>query len=180
MIHPFTLTIVGACVALAACSQSAETPNNAPTPSPTMMPVEPNGGNGSGAPPIPDASSAGQFERTMPVRLRGDWHSGDRGRAPTSVDCDPRLRGTIHWDRIITVNEGGYSYFETGGRIMEGHNRTGTFIDATFDTTYADEPTQARKDFALQNDGTMAVNDDDGDGRLSVRTYIRCPEGSGT
>ncbi|MDG6077898.1 hypothetical protein E3U23_01625 [Erythrobacter litoralis] len=178
MAHPSIFGIVGACLALAACSQSAETPPDTPTPSPTMMPVEPDGGNGSGAPPLEAASQS--TVKTMPSRLRGDWHKDDLGRAPGAEDCDPRLRGTIDWDRLITVDENGYSYFETGGRIMEVHNRTDTLIDATFDTTYADTPTQARLDFALQSNDTMAVNEDDGDGQMSTKQYIRCPKGTGS
>jgi len=175
-------TAIGAiaCVALAACSQSSEPSPATVTPSPTAIPVEPDSGNGSGAPPIPGTTVARQTIRTMPARLRGDWHKDDLGRAPTAEDCDRRLRGSIDWDRLITVDENGFSYFETGGRIMEVHNRTEAMIDATFDTTYADTPTQARMDFALQNDGTMAVNDDDGDGRMSVKQYIRCPKGTGS
>ena len=166
------------CLMLAGCSQSSEPSPSTATPSPTARPVEPDSGNGSGAPPLPEASQ--NFAETMPVRLRGDWHKDDLDRAPTIEDCDPRLRGTIDWDRLITVDENGYSYFETGGRIMEVHNRTDTMIDATFDTTYADTPTQARLDFALQSNGTMAVNEDDGDGRMSVKQYIRCPKGTGS
>ena len=111
----------------------------------------------------------------MPKRLRGVWHKDDLDRAPTKKDCDPSLRGTIDWDRLITVRKDGYGYFETGGRIMTVHRVSDTMIDATFDTTYADTPTSARKDFALQQDGTMAVNHDDGDGQLDVTQYRRCP-----
>lgn len=131
------------------------------------------------APPAQqDAQDAAErdFAQTMPEALRGDWHKADLGRAPTAEDCDPRLRGTIDWDRLITVRDGGYSYFETGGRIMEVHNRTDTMIDATFDTTYADTPTSERRDFALQDDGSMAINLDDGDGTMNVVEYLPCPE----
>ena len=174
MIVTKNLLIAAACgVLVASCANESGEPN----PAETMIPVEPDGGIGDGAPPIPSPASSQSLAKTMPVQLRGDWHKDDLGHAPTAQDCDPRLRGTIDWDRLITVNEGGYSYFETGGRIMEVHARTDTMIDATFDTTYADTPTSARQDFALQNDGTMAVNEDDGDGQMTVKEYIRCPEG---
>ena len=141
-------------------------------------PLNESGSAETAAPVEQDAQDTAEkdFARTMPESLRGDWHKDDLGRAPTAEDCDPRLRGTIDWDRLITVREGGYSYFETGGRIMEVHNRTDTMIDATFDTTYADTPTSERRDFALQDDGSMAINLDDGDGTMNVVEYLPCPE----
>ncbi|MGB3797977.1 MAG: hypothetical protein WA957_16960, partial [Alteraurantiacibacter sp.] len=161
-------------LALAACSAEQEPAKGAPEASSTMMPVEPDGGIGDGAGP-PDPLPAAQLEQTMPQTLRGSWRKDDLGRAPDSDDCDIYRPVNQSWERVITVREGGYSHFETGGRIMEVHNRTTTMIDATFDTTYADTPTSARKDFALQADGTLAVNDDNGDGRMEVSTYLRCP-----
>ncbi len=142
-----------------------------------MMPVEPDGGIGDGAGP-PDPLQDAEFEESMPQALRGSWRKDDLGRAPETADCDIYRPANQSRDRVVTVREGGYSHFETGGRIMEVHNRTDEMIDATFDTTYADTPTSARKDFALQPDGTMAVNNDDGDGRMDVSTYRRCPEDS--
>ncbi|MBX7513519.1 hypothetical protein K3179_03050 [Qipengyuania sp. GH38] len=112
----------------------------------------------------------------MPQEMRGIWHKDILGRAPNAEECDPRLRGTIDWDRLITVRDSGYVYFEMSGRIMEVHDRTDTMIDATFDTTYADTPTSERRDFALQGDGTLAINLDDGDGTMQVVQYRRCPE----
>ena len=132
---------------------------------------------GMAEPPVATPTAQATLAKTMPVKLRGDWHKDDLGRAPTPKDCDPRLRGTIDWDRLITVDEGGYSYFEMGGRITTVHRRTDTMIDATFDTTYADTPTSERRDFALQPDGTMAVNRDDGDGVMEVTQYRPCPSG---
>lgn len=112
---------------------------------------------------------------TMPAAMHGRWHQDDLGRAPTAADCDPARDATRDYDRLITVREGGYSYFETGGRIMEVHDRTDRMIDATFDTTYADTPTQARKDFALQADGSLVVQGDSGEESEPTR-YQRCPE----
>ncbi|WP_100260473.1 hypothetical protein [Qipengyuania seohaensis] len=124
----------------------------------------------------PSEPEPATFAMTMPQEMRGIWHKDILGRAPDTEECDPRLRGTIDWDRLITVRDSGYVYFEMSGRIMEVHNRTDTMIDATFDTTYADTPTSERRDFALQNDGTLAINLDDGDGAMQVVQYRRCPE----
>lgn len=112
---------------------------------------------------------------TMPAAMYGRWHQDTLGRAPTAVDCDPESDATRDYDRLITVSETGYGYFETGGRIMEVHDRNDRMIDATFDTTYADTPTQARKDFSLQANGSLVVQDDSGEESETIR-YQRCPE----
>ena len=172
--------LIASCVAvaLAGCTLSADQPgeDEAATEDGSEATASDAMGDATSNSTTGDRPSSENFAQTMPARLRGDWHKDDLGRAPTAKDCDPRLRGTIDWDRLITVGDGGYSYFETGGRILEVHNRTDTMIDATFDTTYADTPTSERRDFALQPDGTMAVNKDDGDGVMDVTQYIRCPE----
>ena len=112
---------------------------------------------------------------TMPAAMLGRWHEDTLGHAPTAVDCDPESDATRDYDRLITVRETGYGYFETGGRIMEVHDRNDRMIDATFDTTYADTPTQARKDFSLQANGSLVVQYDSGEESETIR-YQRCPE----
>ncbi|GMN13880.1 hypothetical protein [Altererythrobacter sp. MTPC7] len=140
-----------------------------------MMPVEPDGGIGDGAPPIRTAGSE-SAEDTMPASLRGQWRENDLSRTPTAKDCEQTSDTNRNFGKVLTVRNDGYTLFEQGGRLMEVHNRTDTMIDATFDTTYADTPTQARKDFALQPGGTLAINHDDGDGILNVTEYLPCPE----
>ncbi|EDL49383.1 hypothetical protein [Erythrobacter sp. SD-21] len=155
---------------LAACDRAGDEaaerlPDQAPLEESTPAPT----------PPLSETRNA-PLAKTMPSAMHGDWHKDDLGRTPTPQDCDPRLRGNIDWDRLITVRDEGYSYFETGGRIMEVHARTDRMIDATFDTTYADTPTSERRDFALQPGGTLVVNADKGNGGMDVTRYIRCPE----
>lgn len=155
---------------LAACDRAGDEaaerlPDQAPLEETTPAPT----------PSVSESQNA-PLAKTMPSAMHGDWHKDDLGRAPTAQDCDPRLRGTIDWDRLMTVRDEGYSYFETGGRIMEVHARTDRTIDATFDTTYADTPTSERRDFALEGGGTLAVDADNGDGGMDVTRYIRCPE----
>ncbi len=110
----------------------------------------------------------------MPQAVRGQWRENDLGRVPTSEDCNQTSQSNRNFGKVLTINAGGYSAFEDWGRIIEVHNQTGNMIDATFDTTYADTRTSARKDFALQPDGSLTVNNDDGDGRLDVTEYLRC------
>ena len=164
------IALLVATLALVACNRAADDADAVqPGPSPSAQ--------RSQAPVAqPTAEPARQdFARTMPSGMRGDWHKDDLGRALQAQDCDPRLRGTIDWDRLITVTDTGYSYFETGGRITTVHDRSDTLIDATFDTTYADDPTSERRDFTLRPDGTMQVNAPAGDGRMATTRYIRCP-----
>ncbi|MXO47436.1 hypothetical protein GRI69_04095 [Erythrobacter vulgaris] len=126
---------------------------------------------------LADAAEEGPTAQvnTMPAAMLGRWHEDALGRAPTAADCDPESDATRDYDRLITVRETGYGYFETGGRIMEVHDRNDRMIDATFDTTYADTPTQARKDFSFQANGSLVVQDDSGEESETIR-YQRCPE----
>ncbi len=162
---------------LAACGQA---PEAAPAEVETAIPVEPDGGIGDGAPP-PDGTArqpddSDTLAATMPQTLRGQWREDDLGRAPRAEDCNQTSQSNRNFGKVLTVRADGYSLFESGGRIMTVHQRTDTMVDATFDTTYADTPTSARQDFAIQADGTLAVNDDDGDGTPSVTQYRPCPE----
>lgn len=157
---------------LAACSQAPEAD---PVGVETVIPVESDGGIGDGAPPLDDAAQqAGSLAANMPQAMRGQWREDDLGRAPTAEDCNQTSQSNRNFGKVLTVRANGYDLFESGGRIVTVNQRTDIMIDATFDTTYADTPTSARQDFALQTDGTLAVNDDDGDGILSVTQYRPC------
>lgn len=114
------------------------------------------------------------FASTMPEVMRGQWRENDLGRYPTREDCNQTSQSNSNFGKVLTVSARGYSVFENGGRIIDVHSRTDNMIDATFDTTYADTPTRARENFALQSNGSLAVNSDDGDGQLDVIEYMRC------
>ncbi|MXO87011.1 hypothetical protein GRI38_13335 [Altererythrobacter aurantiacus] len=163
-------------LALAACSPATEEALGDAEAGEEMIPVEPDGGTGAGAPPLPTdtQAEAEEFAQTMPNAIRGTWREDNLGRAPTAEDCNQTSTTNRNFGKVLTIREDGYSLFETGGDIIEVHNRTDEMIDATFNTSYGDRPSRARKDFALQPGGTLAVNNDDGDGRLSVTQYRRC------
>ncbi len=165
------LPTLAALLILPACS---EAPDSRPVEAETPIPVEPGGGIGDGATPLSGAGEA--IRTTMPNRLRGEWRADDLGRAPTREDCNQTSGSNRNFGKVLTISSNGFSLFEQGGRIVDIHTRTDSMIDATFDTTYADTPTTARMDFALQPGGTLAVNDDDGDGTPSVTQYRPCPE----
>lgn len=126
--------------------------------------------NESTAPPGATASPG-----AMPEAIRGQWRENDLGRDPTAEDCDQTSPSNRNFGKVLTVNAGGYSLFEDGGRIIHVHGRTDRTIDAAFDTTYADTLTRARRAFALQPGGALAVKDDRGSGRSDLTEYLRCP-----
>ena len=164
---------------LAACSQPSDPPEAPGAPaSSDPIPVEPDGGMGDGAPPLPEPTpDAANAPRTMPERLRRSWREDDLGRAPTPADCDQTARTNRNFGRVLTIREDGYSLFEQGGRIIEVDRRSETMIAGTFDTTYADMPTTARTAITFRNDGSLLfVTDEGGDDRI-VRRYLPCPEG---
>lgn len=125
--------------------------------------------------PAPISSEPTASPGTMPEVVRGQWRESDLGRDPTREDCDQTSQSNSNFGKVLTVNAGGYSLFEDGGRIIDVHSRTDNSIDATFDTTYADTPTRARRSLALQPTGALAVNDNYGDGRSDLTEYLRCP-----
>ena len=178
MKHPVLIAVP---LALAACGSDETVPTDerdevAPTVSPADQ--DTSGATDSAGSEPDDAveePAEDEVAQTMPRAVRGQWRENDLGRDPTREDCNQTSSTNRNFGKVLTVRADGYSLFESGGRIIEVHNRTDAMIDATFDTTYADTPTTARKDFALQPGGSLAVNDDDGDGRLSVTEYLRCP-----
>lgn len=127
-------------------------------------------------PTLPETATVSMASAgTMPEAVRGQWRENDLGRDPTREDCDQTSQSNNNFGKVLTINARGYSLFEDGGRIIEIYSRTDDSIDATFDTTYADTPTQARRSFALQSQGRLAVKDVQGDGRLDASEYLRCP-----
>ena len=114
------------------------------------------------------------FPKTMPEALYGDWREDDLKRAPTVEDCNQTAISNNNFGKVMTIRADGYSLFEDGGRIIEVHNRTGETIDATFDTTYADTPTKARRNFVMQQDGSLVVTDLDG--ASPTVEYRPCPK----
>jgi hemin uptake protein HemP len=162
-------------LAVAACSSPEDSAFEPASEEATMI-VEADRGVGNDASPLEDTAEDGG-ETTMPAAMRGRWREDDLGHAPTNEDCEQTSTTNDNFGKVLTVRAEGYTLFETGGRIIEVHNRTDTMIDATFDTTPPPAPERitSRKDFALQQDGTLAINHDDADGIMSVTQYRPCP-----
>ena len=163
-----------ALMALVACSQDAPLPNETDASDEDIVATDDTVTRPKDTQPDSADSHVETLAKTMPSTMLGRWHIDDLGRPPTTEDCDLSRDGTRDYDRLMTVREAGYGYFETGGRIMEVHARTDEMIDATFDTTYADEPTSARVKFTRRGDGPLAVQDESG--QLETDLYRPCPE----
>ena len=176
---PFAAT---AALALAACAEAPD-PQAAPAgpATETPMPVEPDGGIGDGAgPPMApstpesadDIAEPSAFAQTFPVAIRGKWRETD-GASVTKAQCDGYQQENM--GKVLTVREDGYSYFETGGRLIEVKLRKPGRIRAVFDTTYADEPTRDELEFSVDPVAkTLTVRNFD-TGERSTTTYRRCP-----
>lgn len=127
------------------------------------------------APPTSAASERAILTRSMPEAVRGQWRENDLARAPLTEDCNQTSQSNKNFGKVLSINADGYTLFEDGGQIIDVHSRTDTMIDATFDTTYADTPTRARRNFTLQPSGSLVVHDDEEDWRHQVTEYVRCP-----
>ena len=135
-----------------------------PVPTPATAPAEP-------APDAIGSENRDVLEKSIPVALRGKWRETS-GAAPTAAQCQGSSDGNI--GKVLEVRDTGFSIFENGGRLMDVASRSPGSIRATYDTTYADTPTQA--DITMRVDPvartlTMMTHGDGGDSRI----YKRCP-----
>ena len=171
-------------IALAACQQPApnteiaidDKVNAAEAANAEIGMLPPSEGGGAPAPagntatpPAPDLAF------NMPQSLRGSWRVDDLDRAPTNEDCNQTSSSNRNIVKVLTIRKDGYVLFEEGGRLTTLHARSNNMIDATFDTTYADTPTQARVAFMVLPGGRMSVTDKDGSGQMVAAAYRRCP-----
>lgn len=160
------------------CSPTAVEERKVVEPTPPQAQAPAKSAPEPGAPkaaPSPSPIIPAAVEKTMPQAMRGQWRVNDLRRAPTAEDCNQTSQTNQNFGKVLNITANGYSVFEEGGRPIEVHARSENRIDATFDTTYADTPTRARRNFALQSGGALAVNDEGDDGRSKVTQYRRCP-----
>ncbi len=162
------------CLILPACTAN-ETDRSVPEPSETMIPVEPDGGIGDGAPPLDEllAEEPSAFASTFPEAIRGTWRETD-GPAPTATLCDNTAAANM--GKVLNVREDSYSYFENGGRFITVSERSPGSVRAVFDTTYADTPTQDELTFSVDPVAkTLTVTNHD-DGERGRTVFKRCPQ----
>ena len=182
------LLIVSVAVGVSACAPdveptaggSATANSSAPNSSKIAAEAQPvaPGGTAERAPRIPEPAPTARdadLPLRMPLLLRGAWRADDLDRAPTGDDCNQTAASNRNFGKVLTIREDGYNLFEDGGRLITVHARSNDMIDATFDTTYADTPTQARIAFTAGPADRLKLTGKDASAQVSARAYRRCP-----
>lgn len=120
---------------------------------------------------IPDSPP---LSLTMPAGIRGKWRRST-GQSVTPAECIDSANGNM--GLILTIRSDGFSRFEDGGRLIRVHERDSSRILATFDTTYADTPTQGEFLFKAEGNGQTLIEQQFGDGALpGILRHRRCPQ----
>lgn len=111
---------------------------------------------------------------TMPAGIRGKWRRSTDASV-TLAECVDSA--STNMGLLLTIRSDGFSRFEDGGRLIRVHERDSNRIRATFDTTYADTPTQGEFLFEAQAAGQTLIERQYGDGaQLGILRYRRCPQ----
>lgn len=125
----------------------------------------------TGAAAKPDALP---LSLTMPAGIRGKWRRSTEASV-TASECVNSASANM--GLILTIRSDGFSRFEDGGRLIRVHERDANRIRATFDTTYADTPTQGDFIFGAQDNGQTLIERQYGDGaQPGPLRYRRCPD----
>ena len=121
-----------------------------------------------------DIAEPSAFAQTFPVAIRGKWRATD-GAAVTKAQCDGYQPDNM--GKVLTIREGSYSFFETGGRFLSVADRGEGHVRGVFDTTYADTPTRDDLEFRVDPVAkTLTVENFDA-GEQGSTVYRRCPSG---
>lgn len=130
--------------------------------------------------PESEASAAPQtepsdFPLTFPREVQGKWRESVGPRV-TDLECDGYKQENM--GKVLTIREDGYSYFETGGRLEQVFERDDNLLIGLFDTTYADEKTEAKVGFEVQGDQDTLIQRvyANGDEPGEPTRYLRCPD----
>lgn len=123
------------------------------------------------APPAPSPSDP--LERSIPTSMHGNWRESADDRV-TAADCN--LQNYENATRTLTIRADNFTQFETGGRLLNVTERSNVRIRATFDTTYADEPTQGDYVFELRDGGETLIVEEVAEGGRGPVRHRRCPE----
>ena len=119
--------------ALLACSPGQTTPDD-PAPQQTAIPVEPDGGIGDGAPPLPELIG------TIPPRFRGVWDYVEGSCAPAS-------------DLRLDIGEASITFYESAGQLT-GIEDSGTgSVIVTLAMEGEGETWEERRELVLEEGG---------------------------
>jgi len=124
--------------------------------------------------PLPaGATSASASAVNIPRSIQGSWRETDADSV-TAAECAPTRNG--NFGKVLTVRKDGFSFFETGGRLLDVKERSANRIRATFDTSYADTPAQGEFVFDVQDGGKVLTMREYGDAaEPGPIRYLRCP-----
>ena len=146
-----------ALLALSACAEPIE---DRPEAEETMMPVEPDGGIGDGAEPLPDLSEA-----TIPASFHGRWgiNPGD------CTDENGDAKGSIQ------ISENELRFYESVATLRTvSESETGT-IRATYDFVGEGQEWSRDIKLAISEDGTQLTRTEYGDDAMAEPlTYTKC------
>ena len=147
-------------IALLALSACAEPIEERPEAEETMMPVEPDGGIGDGAEPLPDLSEA-----TIPEAFHGRWgiNPGD------CTDKNGDAKGSIQ------ISENQLRFYESRATLGEvSESETGT-IRAKYDFVGEGQEWSRDIKLAISEDGTQLTRTEYGeDAMAEPLTYTKC------
>ena len=151
------LTLLSLPLLLAACSDPADQP---PEPQQTMMPVEPDGGIGDGAEPLPAAQGD-----TIPAAFHGRWgiNPGD------CTDENGDAKGSIQ------ISGEQLRFYESLATIDTVSERGADTIRATYDFTGEGQEWSRDIKLAISEDGTELTRTEYGeDAMTDPATYTKC------
>ena len=125
-----------------------------------MMPVEPDGGIGDGAPPLPDT-----VDGDIPPALHGRW-------GLVSADCTSD-RGDAKG--LIAVDAQGIEFYESMGLVEDVEESDDRSIRARFAFTGEGQEWERDMQLALSADGTRLTRREFGNDALQESlTYRKC------
>ena len=153
----FSPYLVLSCVALSACAEPIE---DRPEAEETMIPVEPDGGIGDGAEPLPEA-----LDSAIPAAFHGRWgiNPGD------CTDENGDAKGSIQ------VSADQLRFYESVATIGTVSENDDGVIRATYDFTGEGEEWSRDIKLALSEDGTELTRTEYGeDAMAEPLAYTKC------
>ena len=146
---------------VAACTEPVE---DRPEPEETMIPVEPDGGIGDGATPLPELLGT-----AIPETLHGRW-----GLVP--ADCTS-TRGDAKG--LITIDAERIEFYESRAVVEKVEEQNTGMFRARFALTGEGREWSREIEWRLSEDGSQLTRSETGDGAIGgPLTYDKCePEG---
>ena len=132
----------------------------------TPMPVEPDGGIGDGATPLPELIDDGDAG-SIPAAFRGRW-------GLTANDCDPAQADIAKG--LMAVSADRLEFYESVGTLDNVQSATSTRLVAAFDFTGEGQEWERDMTFELEDNGAVLVRRESGANAMpDPLRYERCP-----